>query len=118
MRKKQFSTNRRQKKIPRHLQVKIGEATNLYTFGRFAEAIPLFEQVIKEMPDLADVTHTMSLIYIEMGDFAKAFTFAFLSAIETRVDSGKWQHCARLALRQKHDHHAIYCYNRAVKALD
>jgi hypothetical protein len=42
------------------------------------------------MPDLADVTHTMSLIYIETGDFAKAFTFAFLSAIETRVDSGKW----------------------------
>ena len=35
----------------------------MYTFGRFDEAIPLFEQVIKEMPEFADVTHTMSLIY-------------------------------------------------------
>jgi hypothetical protein len=53
--------------------------------------------VIKEMPDLADVTQTMSMIYQEKGDLAKAFTFAFLSALETRVESNKWQQCAQLA---------------------
>ena len=70
----------------------------MYTFGRFDEAIPIFESVIKEMPDLADVTHTMSLIYEEKRDFDKAFTFCFLSAIETRTDSDKWHQCAKLAL--------------------
>lgn len=108
----------RQKKVPRHLQQKIGEATNLYTFGRFDEAIPIFESVIKEMPDLADVTHTMSLIYEEKGDLDKAFTFCFLSAIETRTDSEKWQQCARLALGIQNSSHAIYCFNRAIKSLD
>jgi thioredoxin-like negative regulator of GroEL len=73
------------------LQKKIGEATNLYTFGKFDEAIPIFEEVLKEMPELAEVTHTMSLIYEEKGDLAKAFTFAFLSAIETRTDTEKWK---------------------------
>ena len=116
MRKKHQTS--RQKKIPRHLQQKIGEATNLYTFGRFDEAIPIFESVIKEMPDLADVTHTMSLIYEEKGDLEKAFTFCFLSAIETRTDSDKWQQCARLALGIQNHSHAIYCFNRAIKALD
>ncbi len=82
---------KRQKKIPRLLQKKIGEATSLYTFGKFDEAIPLFEEVLKEMPELAEVTHTMSLIYEEKGDLTKAFTFAFLSAIETRTDTEKWK---------------------------
>ena len=84
-------TGKRPKKIPRHLQSKIGEATNHYTFGRFEEAIPLFEEVIKEMPENAEVTHTLSLIYQEKGDLAKAFTFGFLSAHETRVDTEKWR---------------------------
>jgi tetratricopeptide (TPR) repeat protein len=82
---------KRPKKIPRILQQKIGEATNLYTFGKFDEAIPLFEEVLKEMPELAEVTHTMSLIHEEKGDLPKAFTFAFLSAIETRTDTDKWK---------------------------
>ena len=80
----------RGRKIPRHLQSKIGEANNLYAFGRHDEAIPLFEQVIREMPELADITHTMSLIYQEKGDLEKSFMFAFLSASETRTDSEKW----------------------------
>ena len=50
------------------------------------------------MPDLADVTHTMSIIYTEMKDYERAFGFGFLSAVETRVDSEKWQNCAKLAL--------------------
>lgn len=62
----------------------------MYAFGKFDEAIPLFEQVIKEMPELADITHTMSLIYQEKGDLEKSFMFAFLSANETRTDSEKW----------------------------
>ncbi len=95
--RRKHQPNSRKKRIPKHLQHKIGEANNLYTFGRFDEAIPLFESVIKEMPDLADVTHTMSLIYEEKNDKARAFTYAFLSAIETRTDSEKWQHCAKLA---------------------
>ena len=70
------------------------------------------------MPDLADVTHTMSLIYEEKRDYDKAFTFCFLSAIETRTDSDRWQQCARLALTLKNHSHAIYCFNRAIKALD
>lgn len=69
------------------------------------------------MPDLADITHTMSLIYEEKGNLDKAFTFCFLSAIETRTDSDKWQQCARLALGVNLSH-AIYCFNRAIKALD
>jgi hypothetical protein len=43
------------------------------------------------MPELADVTHTMSLIYEEKKDYKKAFTYALLSAIETRTDTEKWQ---------------------------
>ena len=62
------SGSRRGKKIDRYLQVKIGEATNLYAFGKLDEAIELFEDVIKQRPDLPDVTHTMSLIYHEKGD--------------------------------------------------
>lgn len=91
MRKKHQSLTRGKKRIPKHLQHKIGEANQMFSFGRFTEAIPLFEQVIREMPDLADVTHTLSLIYIELGDKARAFTYAFLSAIETRTDTEKWQ---------------------------
>jgi len=90
----------------------------MFTFGRFHEAIPLFEQVIKEMPDLADVTHTMSLIYTELGQKDKAFTYAFLSAIETRVDTEKWQQCAEIALDLGRVSHAVYLLNRAAKALD
>ena len=71
-----------------------------------------------EMPDLADVTHTMSLIYQEKNDKARAFTYAFLSAIETRTDSEKLQYCAKIALELNRDSHAIYLYNRAIKALD
>jgi predicted Zn-dependent protease len=108
----------RAKKIPKHLQAKIGEANQMYTFGRFDEAIPLFEQVIKEMPELADVTHTMALIFEEKNDLSRAFTYALLSAIETRTDTLKWQQCARLALLQGNEPHAIYVLNRAIKALD
>jgi len=90
----------------------------LYTFGRFDEAIPLFEEVIKEMPELAEVTHTLSTIYEEKGDLAKAFKFAFLSAIETRTDTHKWRQCAVLAVNLGQVNQAIYCYNRAVKSLD
>jgi len=42
------------------------------------------------MPELADVTQTMSRIYEEKGDLQKAFNFCFLSATETRKDSEKW----------------------------
>ena len=112
------NAGKRSKKIPRYLQAKIGEATNLYTFGKFEEAIPLFEEVIKEMPDLAEVTHTMSLIYEEKGDLQKAFTFGFLSAIETRTDTDKWKQCAYSAVKIGHFNQAIYCYNRAVKSLN
>ena len=84
------SGTRRGKKIDRYLQVKIGEATNLYAFGKLDEAIKLFEDVIKERPDLPDVTHTMSLIYHEKGDLERSFYFAFLSALDTRTDQDKW----------------------------
>ena len=77
----------RQRKIPKYLESKIGNATNLYAFGKYDEAIPLFEDVIKEMPELADITQIMSLIYKEKGDLEKSFMFAFLSANETRTDS-------------------------------
>ena len=70
------------------------------------------------MPELAEVTHTMSLIYEEKGDLTKAFTFAFLSAIETRTDTEKWKQCAELATKVGHFNQAIYCYNRAVKSLN
>lgn len=70
------------------------------------------------MPDLPDVTHTMSLIYQEKKDYEKAFTFCFLSAIETRTDSERWEQCASLALILNKHSHAIYCYNRAIKVLD
>ena len=53
----------RGRKIPRHIQAKIGQATNLYAFGRYDEAIPLFEQVIQERADLADCYDSLSLIY-------------------------------------------------------
>jgi hypothetical protein len=70
------------------------------------------------MPELAEVTHTMSLIYEEKGDFQKAFTFGFLSAIETRTDTEKWKQCAILAVKLGHLNQAIYCYNRSVKTLN
>jgi cytochrome c-type biogenesis protein CcmH/NrfG len=70
------------------------------------------------MPELADVTHTMSLIYEEKQDHKKAFTYALLSAIETRTDTEKWQQCARIALSLGRYSHAIYSYNRAIKALE
>ena len=85
------SSTKRGVKISRYLQMKIGEATNLYAFGKLQEAIVLFEEVIKERPDLPDVTHTMSLIYQEKGDLERSFKFAFLSAWDTRTDSEKWQ---------------------------
>ena len=112
------ASSSRGRKIPRYIQAKIGEATNLYAFGRFDEAIPLFEQVIKEMPELADITHTMSQIYQEKGDLEKAFMFAFLSANETRTDSEKWLQCADLSIKLDNYKNAIYCYNRAAKALN
>ena len=90
----------------------------MYTFGRFEEAIPLFESVIKKRPDLADMTHTMSLIYEEMNDIDRAFTFCFLSAVEIRTDSDRWRKCAELAIRINHLNPAIYCLNRAFKALN
>ena len=83
-------SSNRGRKIPRHIQAKIGQATNLYAFGRYDEAIPLFEQVIKDRPDLADCYDSLSLIYQEMGDMEKSFGFAYLSATETRTDSEKW----------------------------
>ena len=90
----------------------------MYAFGRYDEAIPLFEQVIKEMPELADITHTMSLIYQEKGDLDKAFMFALISAYETRTDSEKWLQCADLSIKLDNYKNAIYCFNRAAKALN
>ena len=69
-------------------------------------------------PDLTDVTDAMSMIYRERGDLSKAFTFAFLGALEIRNDSEKWRYCAELATRLSRPTQAIYCYNRAVKVLD
>ena len=70
------------------------------------------------MPELADITHTMSLIYQEKGDFEKSFKFALLSASETRTDSEKWLQCADLSIKLDNYKNAIYCYNRAAKALN
>ena len=60
----------------------------------------------------------MSLIYQEKGELKKSFMFAFLSASETRTDSGKWLPCADLSIKLDEYKNAIYCYNRAAKALD
>lgn len=90
----------------------------MYAFQRYDEAIPLFEQVIKKMPELADISHTMSLIYQEKGDLERAFGFALLSANETRTDSEKWLQCADLSIKLVNYKNAIYCYNRAAKALN
>ena len=114
---KNGQTARRGRKIPREIQLKIGQATNLYAFQRFDEAIPLFEEVIKAMPELADITHTMSLIYREKGDLKKAFMFALLSAVETRTDHEKWLECAELSQKLDNFGEAIYCLNRAAKSL-
>jgi tetratricopeptide (TPR) repeat protein len=111
-------TRQKKSKVPKYLQQRIGEANGLYSFGRFDEAIQLFESVLKEMPDLADVTYIMSLIYSEKKDYEKAFMYAWMSAIETRTDSSKWQNCARIATLMGRYSHAIYLLNRAVKALD
>ena len=93
------SASSKQKKVPRYLQQLIGEANNLYTFGKFDEAIPLFEHILKQMPSLADVTHTMSLIYTELRDYEKAYTYAQMSALSAQKDTEKWQHCAQIAMR-------------------
>ena len=118
MKQRRNVSQTRGRKIPRYLESIIGEATNLYAFGRYDEAIPLFEQVIKEMPEEADTTHTMSLIYQEKGDLEKAFMFALISAYETRTDSEKWLQCADLSIKLENHKNAIYCYNRAAKALN
>ena len=44
--------------------------------------------------------------------------FAFLSANETRTDSEKWLQCADLSIKLDNYKNAIYCYNRAAKALN
>ena len=51
------------------------------------------------MPSLADVTHTMSLIYTELSDYEKAYTYAQMSALSAQKDTEKWQHCAQIAMR-------------------
>jgi len=70
------------------------------------------------MPELADVTHTMALIYEEKGDLERSFTYGFLSALESRTDFEKWHQCANLATKLARRETAIYCFNRAVKALN
>ena len=85
------SSSRRGKKIPRDIQEKIGEAHNLFAFDKLDEAIKLFEEVYNRMPDLPDVTHTLSMIYKEKGELEKSFLYALVSAKDTRTDSDKWQ---------------------------
>ena len=92
------SSSRRGKKIPRDIQEKIGEAHNLFAFNKLDEAIKLFEEVYKRMPDLPDVTHTLSMIYNTKGDLEKSFLYALVSANDTRTDSDKWKQCAEISL--------------------
>lgn len=82
----------------------IGQANNCYAFKQFDEAISIFEEVIRRMPDLPEITQTMSLIYAEKEDYERSFQFAFISAFETRNDSEKWKSCAHLALKLKNYH--------------
>ena len=46
----------------------MGQATNLYAFENYDEAIPLVEQVIQERADYTDGYDLLSLIYKEKGD--------------------------------------------------
>jgi hypothetical protein len=46
------------------------------------------------MPQLAEVTQSLSEIYREKGDMHKSLAFALLSATETKKDSNKWHLCA------------------------
>ena len=78
----------------------------------------MLENVIKKMPQLADVTQTLSNIYQEKGDLNRSLMFAHLSALEAKKDSHKWHLCSQIALKiEGKTDKAIYYYNRAVKAL-
>ena len=96
----------------------IGEANQMFTFGRFEEAIPLFEKVLKEMPALADVTHQLAMCHLELGNLEKALIYAKISATESRTDSDKWQQCADIALRLNQVVLAKKLLNRAVGSLN
>ena len=70
------------------------------------------------MPDLPDVTHSLSMIYNKKGELEKSLLYALVSAKDTRTDSDKWQQCAQISLEIQNYDIAKYCYNRAWKLLN
>ncbi|CAI5480223.1 unnamed protein product [Closterium sp. Yama58-4] len=77
---------------------RLGDANLMYAMGRYSEAIPLLEAVIREAPAVPDSYQTLALVYDALGERRKAVNLTMIAAHITPQDTALWRRLAAWSL--------------------
>ena len=97
-----------------HVQRMIGEATMMYAYREFQQAIQLLLEVVRVAPGLPHAYQTLGLIYEETGQVTKALKLFMMAAHLSKRDVHQWEQLAQLAKQHGEVQQCIYCLQRVL----
>lgn len=84
--------------VPAEVQKYLGEATMLYAYRDFQQAVVMLLEVVRLCPRLPHPYKTLGLIYEEEGHKKKALQLYLMAANLSKHDASHWSDLADLAL--------------------
>lgn len=107
-------TGKTRRELPEEVSKKQGEANLAYALGKFKDAIPLLEEVIRAAPSLPDPYKTLGLCYEQTDNRRKALDFYMITAHMTPKDIALWKRLAALSSEMGFMRQAIYCLTKVI----
>ncbi|XP_065848859.1 uncharacterized protein [Euphorbia lathyris] len=104
------------KKLSPQITKMLGDATVLYAHGRYEEAIPVLNEVVRLAPHVPDSYHTLGLIHIELGNTEKAMGFYTIAARLMPKDSPLWKTLFAWYNERGDAARARMCLSKAIRA--
>nr|KAJ3421839.1 transcription factor TFIIIC subunit tfc4 [Polyrhizophydium stewartii] len=108
---------RTQVKLPDHLQLVFGEASQAYTSGDFSAAIDHLHEVIRQVPHAQQAWSMLGLIHDELGDKVKSLQANLLAAHLTPKDADRWKTLGQISSDLGDVNQALYCFTKALRAM-
>ncbi|CAI5487034.1 unnamed protein product [Closterium sp. Naga37s-1] len=93
---------------------RLGDANLMYAMGRYSQAIPLLEAVIREAPAVPDSYQTLALVYDAMGERRKAVNLSMIAAHITLQDTALWRRLAAWSLELGNPSQSLYCLSKVL----
>lgn len=93
----------------------MGQANMSFVQRHYDQAIQLLQEVIRQASGSFEPYHTLGLIYEEMGQLDKAFSYFLLSAHLSKGDVELWNKLTMLAIRLGLGRETVYCLSKVLQ---